>query len=420
MLRWLDTETAIRVEPAGAIAPETRRPPPAAEAALLTLALLSALAFLVSIDSRMVAPLLPAIADAVHTSVPVAGFIVTAYALPYGLFQIGYGPLADRFGKVAVVRVAVLLFGAGTLGCGLVRDFPSLIVLRVVTGAFAACVFPMTLAYIGDVVPIERRQQAIGNLVTVTSIATAVSPAIGGIVATVLSWRALFVACGLLTFLPAALLYRVPRPARLAAAGTGWRGFVAPFGAVLRSRNALIIDALVFLEGALTAGLTYLGAFAHDEYGADYARIGVLLGLYGVGSIATARVVGRLVRRLGSGRMVLAGSALLALSYLALLGPHSQPLFGAAMLVMGVGFVTCHSTLQTCVTEAVPGLRGTAVAFFAFSLFLGGGAGTAALSALLAARGYDAILICCGLGLAAFAVLGSFAISRVSATLGKV
>jgi MFS family permease len=175
-----------------------------ARAAGMALALLSALAFLVSIDSRMVAPLLPAIAESVRADVATAAYIVTAYAIPYGLFQIAYGPLADRFGKVAVVRVVVLLFGLGTLGCGLVESLPWLIVLRIVTGAFAACVIPLTLAYIGDVVPLARRQHAIGNFITVTSVATALSPAIGGFIATILSWRNLFIACGALTFIPAA------------------------------------------------------------------------------------------------------------------------------------------------------------------------------------------------------------------------
>ncbi|HEV2126376.1 MAG TPA: hypothetical protein VGW38_26765, partial [Chloroflexota bacterium] len=57
-------------------------PAPAATHAALTLALLSSLAFLVSIDARMVAPLLPAIADSVAASIPATAFIVTAYALP--------------------------------------------------------------------------------------------------------------------------------------------------------------------------------------------------------------------------------------------------------------------------------------------------------------------------------------------------
>src|SRR4051794_40755642 len=58
--------------------------------------------FMINLDSRVVTPLLPTIAGDFHTSVGAAGSLVTAYVLPYGLFQLVYGPLADRFGKVRI------------------------------------------------------------------------------------------------------------------------------------------------------------------------------------------------------------------------------------------------------------------------------------------------------------------------------
>jgi len=254
----------------------------------------------------------------------------------------------------------------------------------------------------------RERQGAVGNLVTVTSLATALSPALGGVVASVLSWRDLFIACGILTCIPALLLYRLPQPRMADAPARGYRTLLAPFRVVLRARRAIAIDVLVFVEGGLTSGIAYLGALLHDGYGAGYARIGLIIGLYGVGTLVTARFIGRIARRAPSNRLVLGGAALLAASYLSLLGAPNQAWFAASMLVMGAGFVLCHSTLQTRITEAVPGLRATAVALFAFSLFLGQGAGTAALGAVLNAYGYGAVLVVCGTGLAIFAIAGSF------------
>lgn len=386
---------------------------PAAANTGTTLALLSGAAFLVSIDSRMVAPLLPAIAASLNTTVSLTGLIVTAYALPYGWFQIAYGPLADRFGKIAVVRSAIFVFALGTIGCGFATGLGSLMVLRVITGAFAASVIPMTIAYVGDVVPIGRRQHAISNLFAVNSSATVLSPVVGGVVASILSWRDLFIACGALTFIPAVLLWRLPPMPKPPPRGSGFRAMFGPFGTVLRNPAARTIDLLVAAEGALIAGLTYLGSFLHEVYGVDYLRVGLLMGLYGLGSVLASRIVGRAAARLGSARMVLVGATLMGLAYLALLGSHAQWLFALSMLVMGSGFVICHSTLQTRITEAVPALRGTAVALFAFSLFSGQGAGAGIMATLLDRWGYDALLLVCGVGLLLFGAVGMVVLQRL-------
>jgi predicted MFS family arabinose efflux permease len=58
---------------------------------------------------------------------------------------------------------------------------------------------------------------------------------------------------------------------------------------------------------------------------------------------------------------------------------------------LGIGFILCHTTLQTRATEAVPHARGTAVALFAFSLFMGSGFGTAGLGLLLERVGFGTL-----------------------------
>jgi YNFM family putative membrane transporter len=89
-----------------------------------------------------------------------------------------------------------------------------------------------------------------------------------------------------------------------------------------------------------------------------------------------ARLVGRLVARLGEGGMVRMGGILMAVAYvLAALQP-TLVYFPLAMLLSGAGFAIAHSTLQTRAPELAPAQRGTAIALFAFALLLGGGLGT--------------------------------------------
>src|SRR5690349_9009087 len=70
--------------------------PPAADAPAATvhprlLLVLQAAIFMVSAEARVIAPLLPAIALGLQTSVAAAGMLITAYTIPYGLFQLVYG-----------------------------------------------------------------------------------------------------------------------------------------------------------------------------------------------------------------------------------------------------------------------------------------------------------------------------------------
>ena len=103
--------------------------------------------------------------------------------------------------------------------------------------------------------------------------------------------------------------------------------------------------------------------------------------------------------------MLLIGGALMTLSYLLVALQPFWVFFPLGMLAGGAGFVIAHSTLQTRATELVPELRGTAVALFAFSLFLGGGLGTSLAGLTIDRFGYLAALVGTAALLALFTAL---------------
>ena len=75
--------------------------------------LLSTAAFCASTCLRITDPLLPELATAFGVTTSRASVIVTAFALAYGLAQIIYGPIGDRFGKYSVITLAVTLSATG-------------------------------------------------------------------------------------------------------------------------------------------------------------------------------------------------------------------------------------------------------------------------------------------------------------------
>lgn len=368
------------------------------------MATLMAAVFMVSAEARVIAPLLPAIAQDFRTSTSAAGLLITAYSIPYGLFQLVYGPLADRFSRQRVMGVALGLFALGTLVGGLMPSLPTLNIVRFCTGAAAAGVIPVALAYVGDAVPYHARQATLGRVVSVSALGGVLSAALGGVIASLLSWRALFLAYGVLALVVAAVLVRLP-VVRTRPAGARPGGLLGPYLAIFRQAGvrAFALYGLVFFEGMAANGTQgFLGAFLFERDKLSYAAIGALLTLTGVASMLTGRVVGRLVQRLRESGMLLVGGAMMTLSYL-LVG--LRPLlvfFPLAMLLSGAGFVIAHSTLQARATELVPSMRGTAVALFAFALFLGGGLGTYFAGLSIDAAGYPATLAGTAVALALF------------------
>lgn len=81
--------------------------------------LLGLLGFIAMADNWVVSPILPAIAESLGIPVENAGILISAYMIPFGIFQIIYGPLADRFGKKQIITFAILFFTVATGLCAL-------------------------------------------------------------------------------------------------------------------------------------------------------------------------------------------------------------------------------------------------------------------------------------------------------------
>ncbi len=388
----------------GVVAPELT---PAAHQRVFVVIL--AAVFLVAAEARVIAPLLPAIAQDFGTTATRAGLLITLYTIPYGVFQLVYGPLADRFSRQRVMGVALALFAMGTLVSSVAPTLWLLDVLRFATGAAAAGIIPVALAYVGDAVPYTERQGALGRVVSVAALGGVLSAALGGIIATALSWRAMFFGYGLLSLLVAVTLLRLPRVIARAHA-PAHVGVLQPYRDLFRAAGpaALALYVLVFVEGVTaTSTIGYLGVLLFERDQLNYAMIGGLLTLNGVGSLLMGRVVGRMVQRIGERGMLLLGGTMLMMAY-GLVGRQPWSIwFPVGMLLSGAGFVIAHSTLQVRATELVPAQRGTAVALFAFALFLGGGLGTYLASLSIEGVGFGPTLLGTAAALAVF-TLGSW------------
>lgn len=373
-----------------------------AVAAPVSIALLGAAAFVVTADVRVINPLLHIIATEFQTDVGTTGIIITAYAIPYGLFQLIYGPLGDRYGKLKLMSFALILFALGTAACALAPSLLLLSFLRFLTGVAAAAIIPMSLAYIGDSYSYKERQVAIGQFLGAVALAQILSTSLGGIVGDFLSWRLLFFFYGFISLVIGYFFWQTARRvvAPVPTNPARWISF-RPYLSLLANPAPRLVIIAIFIEGFFFFGaFSYLGAFLREEYNLLYIAIGFMLSGFGLGSLIYSRSVGRLVKRFGENGLIMIGGSLVLVCYLVIGLVRSWPLFIPLNILLGLGYYMMHSTFQTRATEMAPGNRGTAVSLFAFSLFLGQGIGVALLGLVIDGPGYVWAFIIAGVALA--------------------
>ncbi|MCC6706064.1 MAG: MFS transporter [Gammaproteobacteria bacterium] len=363
--------------------------------------LLGAASFVVVAVMTVTGPLLPLIAHDFGTSVGAAGIVVSAFAVPYGAFQIVFGPLGDRAGKLRVIAGAMTVSTVFVLASGLTDSLEGLASMRFLCGTAMAGTVPLAMAYIADEVPYETRQLVIGRFLNGLVLGQIGGGCLGGLVAEYLEWRSifyLFAACCALVSV--ALWMRASQqPPAHAAHQRSVGEILRIYWAVLRAPHSRAVVITGTLEGVFIFGVAaFYGAYLRQRFELGYAVIGAVLSMYGVGGMAYSAMVRPLVARLGERRMVVAGTALLGSCYLLLpMLPHwwlAPPL----LFLAGFGFYTFHNTMQTQATELDPNARGTALALWVFMMFLGQGFGVLLIGAVIDRGGYGAAFSAAGVG----------------------
>lgn len=355
---------------------------------------LCAAAFLSMAAMRACDPLLPAFAESFGVSMGEAAQTISGFAIAYGLLQLAFGPLADRYGKFRVVACAVTACALGNLLALIAADLQMLVWARVLSGATAGAIVPLSLAWVGDAVNYERRQEVLAQLMGATLLGTAFGQWISGVLADTVGWR---VVLGLLAFLFVLLGTRLlwmarSRPPPVADAQVP--NFVRGLVNVLREPWARRILIVVAIEGAFAfSAMVFMPAFLHADFGLSLQHAALITALFAISGLAYAFSARRLLARLGERGLVLWGAGLLGGSFVVLALLDDWRLAIPICLLAGLGFTMLHSTLQTHATQMAPATRGTAVSLFGACLFFGQSLGVLLAALLVDEIGFRAVFL---------------------------
>jgi MFS transporter, YNFM family, putative membrane transport protein len=345
--------------------------------AFLAVASFASQAMVRSVDS-----LLPQIAADVGTTVGTASIVVTAYAITHGTIQLIIGPVGDRMGKYRAITLACALSAIMVAICGLAQSLTTLAIARLCSGATAAWIVPLSIAFIGDVVPYERRHQVLGTFLSGQIAGALVGQAAGGVIGDHFGWRSVFFALSALfviaTVLMAYELTTNPLTRSADGPGIGRGRLVADYRTVLTNPWARFVLLITCIEGALMWGIfTYIGADLHLRFGLSFTAIGFVVAAVGIGGIAYSLTVRPLTARFGPIGMTRSGGVMMGIAFLTLAVEPVWWFAPAATAAIGFGFYMQHNMLQTVSTQMSPEARGTAIGLFSSVFYIGQSIGAA-------------------------------------------
>ncbi|HIW76585.1 MULTISPECIES: MFS transporter [Gordonibacter] len=154
--------------------------------------------FIGALDTGIVTPARTVIQGDLGISEQLSVWIITIYTLAYAAAIPVMGKLADRSGRKYVYLASILLFGVGSLLCGLAQDvgsFGMLLVARAIQAVGGGGIVPVATAEFGTAFPPEKRGLALGLVGGVYGIANIFGASAGSLILSIFgqsNWQFIF------------------------------------------------------------------------------------------------------------------------------------------------------------------------------------------------------------------------------------
>lgn len=280
----------------------------------------------------VIAGVLPDVALGLGVSIPMAGYLVSGYAIG---IAIG-GPLLTLASKAMNRKMLVLLLGAGfTLGqalCAIAPNFELLMLARVFVSVLHGSYFGIAFILATSIVPPERRGFAMALILAGLTVSNILGVPGGTAIGNALGWRATFWAVGALGLI-ATLIIAIVLPANAGASAS--RGsFRREFAVLGRQQVATSLMVSVLVMVGQYSMFTYIAPLLTEVTGVEAEFIPLILLLYGIGSTIGVFIGGRLA----DWRLLPSLIVILAIQVLLFAGLYFASPYPVAMSIMVVAW----------------------------------------------------------------------------------
>ena len=336
--------------------------------------LLSLLMGLQPVGTDFYLPALPGLVSGLGATLNQGQLTLTAMLLGFGVSQLFWGPLSDRFGRQPTLRLGLMVFASAALGSALAPSIDVLLLLRVLQGVGMSAVVVNARAIVRDVYSAEEGPRAMSKVMTGLGVAACISAPLGGTIAQWLGWRAVLLAVGITVSVALLVIWRHYRETLRSPNVQA----VQP-GPLLRNW-ATVLSHPKFWAFALQSIATFGGLYLFLLTSSF-----IITGLYGLPkwlyglmmfSMSSFYILGtwlcrRLLVRVGMARTVALGGALSLLSGLLLTGFYALDVQSVWAIIAPVWIYAIAHGIHQSIGQAgavtpFPTMAGTAAAWSGF------------------------------------------------------
>lgn len=263
-----------------------------------------------SLSMDMYLPALPSLSKDLHGSASMVQLTLTACLLGLAAGQLIAGPLSDSLGRRRPLFVGLVIYTLASLLCSFAPSMPVLVILRLIQGTAAASGVVIARATVRDVYEGNDVARFFALTMLIMGLAPILAPLLGGQLLRFTSWRGVFLvlaAIGAILLITSFLgLPETLGPERRRSGGI-WD--------TLRTFRRLAADR-TFVGYVLCAGLSMGAVFTYvsgapfvleDIYGVSPQVFGLLFGVNALSIMLLGQIGSRLVRLVGSRRLLIAG-----------------------------------------------------------------------------------------------------------------
>ena len=347
-----------------------------------TLCILTGLNLFNYFDRYVLSAVLPSLQADLHLDDAKAGQLATIFMLGYFVTSPLFGWLGDRAPRKWLIAGGILIWSAATIMTGFAGTLAILLFWRAMVGVGEASYATVSPAWLSDVYPPEKRNNALTIFYTAIPIGAALGSVIGGRIAAESGWRHAFIWAGAPGLLLALMLLPFKEPARSTAPDgshqlPGWKDVVALFKRRDYNLSVWGYTAYTFSLGAMAH---WGPSFLHRAYGMELKQASDFFGYVLVGAGLAGTMLGGLAATAWQKRHRSGYAGTLALSML--LGApaawiaFSSPDKTTGMTALAISMFCCFlgtGPINTLILESAPAaLRASAMAGSIFMIHLFG------------------------------------------------